>query len=231
MVANEQIWWYVARSSGITAWALSAAAVLWGLGLSTRALGSRPRAPWLLDLHRFLGGFTIVFVGVHMVGLWADSYVEFGARELFVPFASSWQPGAVAWGIVAFYLLLAVEITSLVMNHIPKKLWKAVHLSSYLLFALGTVHLFTAGTDAKNPILLWVAVVVIAAMVFFTVYRIIGPGRVGSIRPATSSNRPAKQADRPARSADRIPRATERAARSPGRANAEAEEPVEAPAG
>ena len=45
--------------------ALAAASVLWGMALSTRALGARPKAPWLLDLHRFLGGMTVLFVGAH----------------------------------------------------------------------------------------------------------------------------------------------------------------------
>jgi DMSO/TMAO reductase YedYZ heme-binding membrane subunit len=192
MLANEQIWWHVARASGIVAWVLSAAAVLWGLGLSTRAMGARPRAPWLLDLHRFLGGFTVVFVGIHLLGLWADSYIEFGLREMLVPMTSKWQPGAVAWGIVAFYLLLAVEITSLIMNRLPKNLWKAVHFSSYLLFATGTVHVFAAGTDAANPVLQITALTLVTAMVFFTLYRFIGPGRVGSIRPSPKAPKEAQ---------------------------------------
>ena len=96
IVASSQVWWHVARASGIVAWALAAATVLWGLALSTRALGPRPRAPWLLDLHRFLGGLTVVFVAVHLIGLWADSYVTFGYTELFVPMASAWRPGSPA---------------------------------------------------------------------------------------------------------------------------------------
>lgn len=182
---DSHLWWYVARSGGLVSWALAAATILWGLALSTRALGARPKAPWLLDLHRFLGGLTVVFVGVHLVGLWADTYVQFGARELFVPFASTWRPGAVAWGIVAFYLLLAVELTSLVMNRLPKKLWKGVHFTSYALFVFGTVHLFTAGTDHTNLAVRWATIAIVAGVVFFTVYRAIGPGRAASVRSGT----------------------------------------------
>jgi hypothetical protein len=182
IVASSQVWWHIARASGIVAWALAAATVLWGLALSTRALGPRPRAPWLLDLHRFLGGLTVVFVAVHLIGLWADSYVTFGLTELFVPMASAWRPGAVAWGIVAFYLLLAVEITSLLQSHLPKRVWRGVHLSSYALFTAGTIHLLTAGTDADNVVLRWTAVTTLAATVFFLVYRAVGPGRRASVR-------------------------------------------------
>ena len=67
----------------------------------------------MLDVHRFLGGLAAVFVGVHVIGLLLDSFVAFGPTDVLVPLASSWHPVAVAWGIVAMYLLVAVELTSL----------------------------------------------------------------------------------------------------------------------
>lgn len=94
---SEQFWWYVARSSGVVAWALALASVLWGIALATRALGDKPKAPWLLDLHRHLGGLTVAFTGIHLAALVADTYVHFGWADLFVPFASGWRTGAVAW--------------------------------------------------------------------------------------------------------------------------------------
>lgn len=186
VLGSEQLWWLVSRASGITAWALSALAVVSGLALSTRALGAKPRAPWLTDLHRFLGGLTIAFVGVHIAGLVVDSYVEFSWAEILVPMASEWRRGAVAWGVVAFYLLLAVELTSLVKTKISKKIWKRVHLLSFPMYVLGTVHLFTAGTDATNPMLRWSAIATVAIVAFFLIYSAIGPGRVASIRGSRS---------------------------------------------
>lgn len=186
-VLASEVWWYTARASGLVAWGLAALAVLWGVALSTRALGRKPKAPWLLDLHRFLGALTVVFVAVHVVGLWADSYIQFTAAELFVPFASSWETVAVAWGVIAFYLLVAVEITSLLMGRIPKSWWKGVHFSSYALYALATVHLLQAGTDRTNTGLLVVVWASVGAIAFFTVYRIIGPGRAASVRSATAA--------------------------------------------
>jgi predicted ferric reductase len=184
--ANPQLWWYVARSSGLVAWALAAMAVLWGLALSTRALGNKPKAPWLLDLHRFIGGLTVVFVAVHLVALWADSYVEFGLADLFVPLVTSWRTSAVAWGIVAFYLLLAVEVTSLLMKRLPKRLWKGVHFSSYALYVFATAHLLMAGTDAEETWVVWLVWASVGATLFFTVYRVIGPGKRASVAPRST---------------------------------------------
>ncbi|MCX7619423.1 MAG: ferric reductase-like transmembrane domain-containing protein [Acidimicrobiales bacterium] len=181
---NQHFWWYLARATGIVAWALATGSVLWGMALSTRALGSRPRAPWLLDLHRFLGGLTVAFVGVHLLSLAADSYVEFSWRDLFVPMASNWKPGAVAWGVAAFYLLVAVEVTSLLMQRLPRRIWRAIHLASYVTYVLATVHFLTAGTDSGLVIVRLAAIVSTAAIVFFVAYLLVGPGRAASARPS-----------------------------------------------
>lgn len=167
---NEHLWWYIARASGMVAWVLVAAAILWGLSLSGR-ITRRPRPAWVLDLHRFLGLLAVVFTAVHLVGLFADSYAHFGPAELFVPLASSWRPGPVTWGIVAFYLLIAIEVTSLLMRRLPRRLWRGVHLTSYALYVVATVHLFTAGTDAGNPIVQWTALVVSVVIVNLTIVR------------------------------------------------------------
>src|SRR5690606_23931387 len=48
---NPQLAWYVARSTGIVAWAVLTASVVWGLLLSTRLARGRPTPAWLTDLH------------------------------------------------------------------------------------------------------------------------------------------------------------------------------------
>src|SRR4051794_34650598 len=149
----DQLWWDTARAGGIVAWCLLAASVLWGLAMSTKATPERVRPNWLVDLHRFLGGLAVVFVGVHVVGLLLDSYVHFGLTELVVPLASSWHPVAVTWGVVGMYLLVAVELTSLARRRLRRRTWRLLHGLSFPTFALATVHGLTAGTDSGN--LVW----------------------------------------------------------------------------
>jgi len=107
-----------------------------------------------------------------------------------VPFTSSWNPVAVAWGVVGLYLLAAVELTSLLRKRIPKRWWKGIHMSSYGLYLVATIHLLTAGTDRHNPILLWSVVGATSAIVFFTVYRIVGPGKAVSAKAGRSAAAP-----------------------------------------
>jgi len=191
---DPQVWWHLSRATGIVAWALGVTSVLWGVALSTRALGSKPRAPWLLDLHRFLGGATVLFVALHIVSIVADSYVHFGVADVLVPFASSWRSSAVAWGVIAFWMLLAVELTSLVRNRLPKRLWHGVHLTSYLVAVLATGHMLTAGTDAENPLLQVVAFVWVPITVFFLLYRWLAPSRRSTRDRVPASARAARTA-------------------------------------
>ena len=98
---DGRVWWWLTRSAGIVAWVVVAATVVWGLLASTKMIRRRGAPAWILDLHRYLGTLTIVFVAIHVAAVWLDSFVKFDAKQLFVPFAATWRPHAVAWGIFA----------------------------------------------------------------------------------------------------------------------------------
>jgi DMSO/TMAO reductase YedYZ heme-binding membrane subunit len=189
---DPRIWWWVTRSSGIVAWVVVAAAVIWGLLASTKLIRKRGAPAWILDLHRYLGTLTLVFVAVHVGAIWLDSFVKFTPTQLLVPFTSTWRPRAVAWGIFATYLLIAVEITSWAMRRLPRKLWHRVHLLSVPMLVIATVHAFLAGADRSNRAVQWSAVVVLAGIVFLLVLRLLTPSR--SARGTTTALR-----DRPRR--------------------------------
>lgn len=193
---NEQVWWYVARSSGIVAWALITISVCWGLLLSTRAAAKASQPKSLLDLHRFLGGLAVVFTGIHLLGLVADNYVHFGWAEIFIPEQSEWQPRNVSWGVVAFYLLLAVEITSLFMKKLPRPLWRQVHRMSFGLYVFATVHGLKAGTDTGNPwyqMTMLASINVVAFLVILMILAHRKSANASRSRNVTSDNTPARE--------------------------------------
>ena len=172
---SDHTWWYIARSSGFIAWGAALASLLFGLALSTRALGRRPRRPWLLDVHRYLGGMTLAFVGLHLVALLADNFVQFSILDLLVPFATSYRTTAVAWGVLAFWLLVAVEVSSLVMHRMPRKTWYGIHLTSYVVAIAATLHGLYVGTDTSNPAYRWIGLLALGLTGFFVIYRVIAP--------------------------------------------------------
>ncbi len=164
--------WDTARAAGIVSWTLLAASAVWGLALSTRVLGGRPRSAWLLDLHRFLGGAAVIFLTIHVVTIMLDTYVHFGPVEAFVPLAASWRTVPVAWGIVAMYLLVAVEATSLLRGRLPKRVWDSSHYLAFPLFLFASVHALTAGTDRSAPLLRTSVLAALAAVAVLSALRV-----------------------------------------------------------
>ena len=183
---SPQVWWFVSRSSGMIAWGLLTLSVCWGLFISTKAVAKASNPAWLLDLHRYLGGTAVIFTAIHLIGLAADNYVTFGWAETFVPMASSWKAGPVAFGIVGFYLLLAIEITSLAMKRLPRKLWRWVHHTSLPLYFVATYHTIAAGTDAENQWFRVAALASINIVMFLTIVLILAI-RKAKLNPARSA--------------------------------------------
>jgi predicted ferric reductase len=174
---DPRVWWWVSRASGIVAWVAVAAAVIWGLLASTKLIRKRGVPAWILDLHRYLGTLTIVFVAVHIGAIWLDSFVSFTPTQLFVPFTATWRPHAVAWGIFATYLLLAIQITSWAMRRLPRKLWHRVHVLSLPMLAIATVHGFLAGTDRSNRAVQLGAFALALVVLFLLTMRVLSPSR------------------------------------------------------
>jgi hypothetical protein len=181
---NPKTWWYVARAAGMMSWWLCGASILLGLVLAGR-MRRRPTPAWQLDLHRFLGGLGIACLGLHVVALGLDPTVQFPLAALTVPMTSAWRPGAVAWGVVTAYLVLVIEVSSLLRPRLPRRLWRGIHLTSFAVWITGSVHALTAGTDQR--------LVRIAAFVGTAAIFNLGVARIVSRRMPR-----ARRTDRPA---------------------------------
>ena len=143
--------WIGIRASGITAWGLLTAVVLWGILLRTRILGRTASPTRLLDLHRWLGACALAFLAIHMLLLLIDPFLPFTITQILIPGLASWEPLAVAFGIVAFWLLIPVSIIGRLrprMANSGAKLFQRSHWLAYAAWPLATAHYVLAGTDA-----------------------------------------------------------------------------------
>jgi predicted ferric reductase len=195
--------WYVARASGLVAWALLAGSDVWGLLMTSKIMRRWVKNSWLLDLHRWLGGLALVFTGVHVLAILTDTYVHFSLTSVLVPLVSHWHPVAVAWGVASLYLLAAVEVTSLVRKHLSHRLWKRVHFLSLPLFVSSTIHGLSAGTDGRTPMAIITAALVATGVAVLVAVRVREPStgtRVIPPMPPTApseSGRPVAHAKTP----------------------------------
>lgn len=174
---SEQIWWYMSRSTGIIAAILLLGSLVLGMLMSTRLLRSVDRPAWLLAMHRWTSALAVLATTGHVAALVADSYVDFGPREIFVPFASEWKSTAVALGVVSMYLLAIVQVTSLLMKKMPRRVWRAIHMASYGSAWLALIHAGMAGTDTSNRAYRIVSLVVIITATSVAVVRVSGSAR------------------------------------------------------
>lgn len=170
---TSQFWWYVARASGMVAAVLLVLTLIWGLLITTKLIDRRGLPAWLTDLHRYLGGLTVVFIAVHLVSLVFDNFLVFSWSDLFVPFASSWKAGPVAWGIGAFWGMVVVEGSSLVQRKMKRSLWRGLHYLSYPVAVMAALHAVQAGTDAGNVVFRVVSIGLIGVLTALTIFRIL----------------------------------------------------------
>jgi methionine sulfoxide reductase heme-binding subunit len=139
--------WYVARASGIVAFALLTVTVILGLLLSGRMrLSEWPRFA-VEDVHRFAGLLTGTFVSIHVFFLFIDAYMPFTLRQLLVPGAASYRPLGTALGVVGAELLLALAITNRYRKRLPYRFWRRAHYLNFAVWAFAVLHGLLAGTD------------------------------------------------------------------------------------
>lgn len=154
--------WYLTRGTGVVALLLLTASVLLGIAASTgwKAAGW----PRFLStgLHRNLTLLSVAFVGAHVVTTVADSYTPIGLKDAIVPFTSSYRPFWLGLGAVAFDLLIALVVTSLLRLRLGHRRWRAVHWLAYACWPVALVHALGTGSDARFG---WLAVVAIASTV------------------------------------------------------------------
>ena len=176
---SDKLAWYISRSSGWVAFVLLAFTVLWGILGITRLIERKGLPRWLLDLHRHLAFLTLVFTAIHLGALVADNFMQIGWREIMVPFALEYRSGAVAWGVVAMYLLVAIQVSSWLRNRIPRRWWRGIHLLSYPVLWMVAMHGLRAGTDADVTVVRYGVIGIIGLVSFLTLVRLftVGPRR------------------------------------------------------
>ncbi len=150
---SDELWWYATRAAGLMTWSTACASTVVGLALLTRFVRHRVGG-WLTDLHRFLSVASIMFLLAHGAALTLDSVIALGWREILIPGESTWEPEAATWGIIAAWTLIAVQLVSLVRNHISAMLWRTAHGLAVLSVAAGAYHAWLGGSDVTDPTIL-----------------------------------------------------------------------------
>lgn len=146
---GAQLLWYVTRGMGVASLLLLTASVALGV-LAT--VGWRS-ATWprfaTTGLHRNLTLLAICTVVLHVVTTVLDGYAPIALQDALLPFFSPYRPIWLGLGTVAFDLLIALVVTSLLRARIGYRRWRFVHWLAYLAWPIALVHALGTGSDAR----------------------------------------------------------------------------------
>ena len=156
--------WYLTRGSGIVSLLLLTVSTV--LGITTALRWASRRWPRFVveGLHKNASLLAVVFLGIHIVTAIADGYVPIRWIDAVLPFASQYKPFWMGLGALAFDLMLAVIVTSLLRVRIGHRVWRAVHWTAYALWPIAVIHGLGTGSDSTQPWMLILDVACIAAV-------------------------------------------------------------------
>jgi predicted ferric reductase len=176
--------WYATRATGIAAMLLFTLVVCLGALVTTRAGGTFIGRFEVNEIHRSISFSAIVFLIIHIVTTILDTFVSTGPISAVVPFTSSYKTLPVSLGTVAFDLIVAVWISSLMKVRIKNVTWRFIHWFSWLAWVTSLVHAYTTGTDARHGIVFVALIASTLAGVAAALWRIFA-------RPARAAGRTA----------------------------------------
>src|SRR5579859_5448697 len=140
--------WYTTRGAGAVSLVLLSAVIVLGiLGASRYEAPGWPRFV-TTGFHRNLSLLAVVFLALHIVTAVVDPYTSLGWTTVLIPFTSSYRTLWLGLGTVAFDLLLAIVLTSLLRRFIGQPAWRGVHWLAYACWPVAVLHGFGTGTDA-----------------------------------------------------------------------------------
>lgn len=170
--------WYLTRGTGIVALLLLTAVVV--LGVSGTARWRTERLPRfvVVGLHRNLSLLSIVFLVLHVLTTIGDGFAPVGLKDAVVPFASPYRPVWLGLGTVAFDLLLALTVTSMLRGRVGLRTWRAVHWLAYAAWPVALVHALGTGSDARVGWTALLAAVCTGAVAVAVLWRVAAGGAV-----------------------------------------------------
>jgi sulfoxide reductase heme-binding subunit YedZ len=189
-VKADPSFWYLARASGLLAYALLTASVLAGLVLKARPFDRLLRPAAVTDLHRFLAFLGLGSVAIHGSALVLDTTVAISPIALLVPGLVPYRPLATALGTLAALGMLLVYVSFPLRRRIGTRTWRRLHWLTYAVFAFATAHGLAAGSSTHETWALALYGAATGAVLGATAWRILVPPTQGGSRRVPDRDRP-----------------------------------------
>ncbi len=173
-VPLHDLWWLIARASGVIALVLVSGAVMLGLAMAARALRNPQRRRVAMKLHEDLALVALVAIAVHGLALLGDTWLKPGLSGITVPFQMSYRPVFTGLGIIAGYLAVLLGPSFYLRRRIKARRWRSLHRLTPIAWVLAAIHTVGAGTDGGSPWLRAVVLVPLPVLVYLLIVRLLG---------------------------------------------------------
>jgi len=178
-------WWLASRASGIVALVLVTISVGLGLAMAGKLMRRPGLSRKLLAIHEQTALAGIVAIAVHGITLLGDPWLHPGISGIAVPFTMGFRPLWTGFGIIGGYLAALLGLSFYARRRIGPRLWRKAHRATVVVYLLGLVHAFGAGTDASTIWFRWWVLMTAPLIGGLFVYRVLS----GSANRARSRGR------------------------------------------
>lgn len=173
--AGPTAYWYLTRGTGTVALVLLTLSAAFGVA-NVRRLRTEHMPRFVLDaVHRNVSLLAMAFLLVHILTSLLDGFAPIRIVDVVIPFASSYRPLWLGFGAVAFDLMLAIVITSLLRRSFGYRAWRITHWAAYASWPVALLHGLGTGSDTKTG---WMLVIT-AACVIVVIVAIVARATAG----------------------------------------------------
>ncbi len=169
-------WWLASRASGLVALVLVTISVGLGLAMAGKVMRRPGLSRKLLAIHEHTALAGIVAIAVHGITLLGDPWLNPGVGGIAVPFAMGFRPLWTGLGVIGGYLAALLGLSFYARRRIGARLWRKAHRATIVVYLLGLVHAFGAGTDASTVWFRWWVLITTPVVGGLFVYRVFAGG-------------------------------------------------------
>ena len=149
LTSDTKIVWHLIRSSGIVAYLLLTASVIWGLVISGKFAKEWSPGVISMTVHSTISWLAVILSLIHAVLLLFDDYFTYTLGDIFIPFTGEYRPMFVGLGTLAFWAILLISLSLPFKKRMGHRNWKWVHYGSYIAFLMVSAHGIFSGTDGS----------------------------------------------------------------------------------
>jgi Ferric reductase like transmembrane component len=142
--------WYLTRGTGAVSLILLTLTVALGVANVRRARTATVPRFVFEAVHRNAALLSVAFLLVHVVSAVLDRYAPIRVIDAIIPFGSAYRPVWLGFGAVAFDLMIAVAVTSMIRRRLGYRAWRATHWAAYASWPVALIHGLGTGSDTKT---------------------------------------------------------------------------------